>query len=203
MSRESEAHRYTGMRPVAPVPLVNYWGLHNLPPGYCRQCGQPSSCYCCGCRECRKEAKELLVTPQQGSVIVKHDAFIGALRGEENFQGPAATAGDVQQRQQQQEQQQQQSPPQQPVGSGQAFIGGGCCVSLSVEYTPSSPTVQATVTIIVQDSEGTSLGWERKEQPGAGYRVKEGVITTNPGATLTVHVSDATARVRWCEIFSC
>jgi hypothetical protein len=185
MTREPEAYRYTGMRPMAPMPLANYWGMHNLPPGHCRQCGQPSSCCCCGCRECRKEAKELLVTPgatgqQEASARSAVGAFIRALLSDVDATAPGGQ-----------------------LGTGQAFIGGGCCVSVSVEYTPSSPTVQATVAMTVQDSEGTALAWGRVEQPGAGYRVKEGVITTNPGATLKVGVSNATARVRWCEIFSC
>jgi len=36
-----------------------------------------------------------------------------------------------------------------------------------------------------------------------GYHVKESIITTYPGAWLTVDVTSAIARVRWCEIFSC
>jgi hypothetical protein len=43
----------------------------------------------------------------------------------------------------------------------------------------------------------------RTEQPGAGYRVRECVITTNPGARLLAAALNAAARVRWCEIFSC
>jgi hypothetical protein len=89
------------------------------------------------------------------------------------------------------------------VGIAEGYVGGGCCVSLSVEYTPSSPTVQATVGLIVQDGQGTMLSWVRTEQPGAGYRVRECVITTNPGSRLLAAALNATARVRWCEIFSC
>jgi hypothetical protein len=89
------------------------------------------------------------------------------------------------------------------IGMAEGYVGGGCCVSLSVEYTPSSPTVQAMVGLIVQDGEGTMLSWARTEQPGAGYRVREAVITTNPGARLLAAALNATARVRWCEIFSC
>ena len=37
----------------------------------------------------------------------------------------------------------------------------------------------------------------------AGYRVRECVITTNPGSRLLAAALNATARVRWCEIFSC
>jgi hypothetical protein len=145
-------HRYTGTAPVGP-----WRGM--APPGHCRQCGQRSASCCCGCRECRKEAKELLVTAQ----ITKERS----------------------------------------AGSGTAFIGGGCCVTLAVEYAPSVATTAIGVAVIVKDSEGTSLTWERTEPVGTSYRVHECIITTKPGATLTVDVLNGTARVRWCEVFSC
>jgi hypothetical protein len=84
-----------------------------------------------------------------------------------------------------------------------AFIGGGCCVHLSVEYAPVVPTAQSLIMIIVTDSEGTLLAWAKTEQPGGHYQVKENVVTTKPGATVIVAVFNATARVRWCEVFSC
>ena len=88
-------------------------------------------------------------------------------------------------------------------GIGTAFIGGGCCVHLSVEFAPITPTAEATVIILVKDTEGTGMAWEKQEKAGTHYQVKECVITTKPGATLTVAVLNMTARVRWCEIFSC
>jgi len=33
--------------------------------GFCAGCGHPRSSCCCGCRECRKESRELLVEPTQ------------------------------------------------------------------------------------------------------------------------------------------
>jgi hypothetical protein len=96
-----------------------------------------------------------------------------------------------------------------PTGTGQAIIGGGCCVQLSVEYMPAqavitvdSPTDQkCAATVVVVDSEGCSLTWHKVFQEG--YHVKESIITTYPGARLAVAVNNAIARVRWCEIFSC
>jgi hypothetical protein len=95
------------------------------------------------------------------------------------------------------------------TGTGQAIIGGGCCVQLSVEYMPAqavitvdSPTDQkCAVTVMVVDSEGCSLTWHKVFQEG--YHVKESIITTYPGARLAVAVNNAIARVRWCEVFSC
>jgi hypothetical protein len=36
-----------------------------------------------------------------------------------------------------------------------------------------------------------------------GYHVKDGIITTYPGAILNLKVLNAIARVRWCETFIC
>jgi len=157
----------------------------STPPGHCRQCGQPSGS--CGCKQCRREAKELVVTAQQG-------------RRDENQEDiPATPIGMIARAMMESAGQINQGQ----LGTGSTFIGGGCCVSISVEYMPSLPTVQSTVIILVQDSDGTTLAWMRTEQPGSGYQVKECVMTTNPGARMLVLVLNATARVRWCEIFSC
>jgi hypothetical protein len=95
------------------------------------------------------------------------------------------------------------------TGTGQAIIGGGCCVQLSVEYMPAQPVItvdsptdqKCAVTVVVVDSEGCSLTWHKVFQEG--YHVKESIITTYPGARLGVQVNNAIARVRWCEVFSC
>ena len=52
-------HRYTGTAPL--MPFGPWRGMTQ--PGHCRRCGQPSASCCCGCHECRKEAKELTVAP--------------------------------------------------------------------------------------------------------------------------------------------
>jgi hypothetical protein len=96
------------------------------------------------------------------------------------------------------------APPTNQVGQGDAIIGGGCCVSLSVEYMPANVSLNnqvCTVTVQVVDSEGATLVW--KKQFSEGYHVKECIITTYPGAKLQVAVANAIARVRWCEVFSC
>jgi hypothetical protein len=88
------------------------------------------------------------------------------------------------------------------LGLGSAFIGGGCCVHLSVEYTPSGAS-DGLVAVLVEDSEDTTMAWVKRTQAGLGYQIKEGIVTTKPGAHLVVLVASATARVRWCEVFSC
>ncbi len=96
------------------------------------------------------------------------------------------------------------------INIGKAVIGGGCCVHLSIEYMPipgaggpasGKPDQMSVVYAEVLDSESTLLGWAKVVD--SGYHIKECIITTNPGAILTVGAVNAIARVRWCEVFSC
>jgi len=153
----------------------------------------------CGChggppmRMCRRDSKELLVedsgTGNTGNTGTTGAA--GAAPAPSPTTGIANTPGDT------------------VVGrqgtSGRAIIGGGCCVSLSVEYRPSTVSIAnpplAFVEVTVTDSAGTVLAWVKEFKEG--YHVQECIITTNPGAILRVFVSNAIARVRWCEVFSC
>ena len=93
-----------------------------------------------------------------------------------------------------------------PYGMQTTVIGGGCCVHLSMEYMPVLPAAIATnvalVGALVMDSQGTILGWG-KLFTDEGHQVKECIISTNPGAYLTVIAANAIARARWCEIISC
>jgi hypothetical protein len=150
----------------------------------------------CGChhwgppmRMCRRDSKELLV---EDTGSTRQTGNTGAAGSAANtVEGAVNVAGD------------------QAILSGgtsaRAVIGGGCCVSLSVEYMPSNPslttTAVAAVDVVVRDSAGAVLAWGREFKEG--YHVQECIITTKPGAILNVRVSNAIARVRWCEIFSC
>jgi hypothetical protein len=157
-------------------------------------------------RECRREAKELLVEPEaranppakqvdvktQDKVVSDTPTKnIGAeVIGFDQSDGSLVIDGET------------------ATGSRKAIIGGGCCVQLSVEYMPAKPVLNAdssspkcAVTVEVVDNEDCYLGWRKVFQEG--YHVKESIITTYPGARLAVAVNNAIARVRWCEIFSC
>lgn len=191
-------------------------------PGFCASCCHPRSKCCCGCHECRKEAKELLVLPdlKAGDVTNKRAdvQFDRKLRTAEAFF--AAGMPDVLQPTQKSAGNAQSAAKAEAIrspfigveavtareltlGLGTAFIGGGCCVHLSIEYTPSSPTVTSAVVVLATGADDTLLAWGKVEQPGTGYQVKECIVTTKPGADLAVVVLDMTARVRWCEVFSC
>jgi hypothetical protein len=87
--------------------------------------------------------------------------------------------------------------------SDTAFVGGGCCAHISLEFAPITATAQSTVAVIVKDTEGTAMLWEKVSPAGSHYQVKENVVTTKPGATLQLLAVNATVRARWCEVFSC
>jgi hypothetical protein len=189
------------------MPIYTGAGLAYPPPahggqGFCHSCCHPAGKCCCH-RECRKEARELLVQPTLSRGDLDKDpnlagtfARAAVFRGFEAGKFQEAVPGG-----------QLNAPLQQAaapnVGVARAFIGGACCVYLSIEYVPQTPTATSLVLVLVDDNEGTVLVWGRNEQPGAGYCIKECIITTKPGADLAVVVVNMTARVRWCEIFSC
>jgi len=208
--------RYSGPMPMPYMAGAMYPGTQPHPgqmgSGFCHSCCHPRSKCVCGCRECLREAKELLVksditrgdlpkTPGFAAVsrmaqvapmvmnlapTMEHESYQAASAADRQLSpGLAAAAGAVQ------------------LGLGTAFIGGGCCVYLSAEYTPTTPTAPMLVAVLVQDSEGTLLAWVRTEKAGVGYQIKECIVTTKPGATLVVLAVNATARIRWCEVFSC
>ena len=197
MLKPFEAARYTGTGawPMVPGPPM----MAAAVPGHCRRCGEPSGMCRCGCRECRREAKELLVMPSAPGTLQPGTGETGAVTRQLD---PLATAM-LQRIQTKTAATNAQSLEAATSGMATAFIGGGCCVSLSVEYAASATTQPFIVVLEVVDSEGTAMLWGREENAGTPYRVKECVIATKPGANLSVVTLNATARVRWCEIFSC
>lgn len=173
--------------------------------GFCYSCCHPMSQCMCGCRECRKEAKELLVAARERGKEANAQRIatllhtVGGPAEEEEAkadveaEGPVAKAAVV-------SDDMLGAIRQLKVGTGAAFIGGGCCVHLSVEYTLQGKG--SGVIVLVTDSDGTVLAWGKLGR-APGYYIKEDIISTNPGARLQVLVVDAIARVRWCEVFSC
>jgi hypothetical protein len=201
--------------------------------GFCPTCYQPTALCVCNIRECRKESKELLVTPQvaKRTAAFTISADIGA---EEADVFPSAfselmrfmrtseptefarTSGPTEETADSAGNRDTNSVPISGLitsathglsapsrtmgGMGVAFIGGGCCVYLAIEYM--STSANSMVLVLVLDSEGTTLGW-MKNAVKPGYYIKEGIISTKPGAILGVLVRNIIARVRWCEVFSC
>jgi hypothetical protein len=162
-----------------------------MPFGPCAPCPCPP-------RECHKEFKELLVVAEvsdTGRVLIETQAQSQIL---------AQASSDRQINIQTNEpiQAADTSSEKTASGTGTAVIGGGCCVHLAVEYMPVPATTAATreVVVRVMDSENAMLTWTKKFTEG--YHVKENIITTYPGATLSLRVVNAIARVRWSETYS-
>lgn len=188
---------YTGSPAHAFAPAMHPLRHEHAPlalHGFCPSCCHPKAKCGCGCRQCRKEPKELLVKPTVTRDQATGDKKLQEVAARAAFMGRRAPTLDVAEAAAEQ---------QVTLGAGSAFIGGGCCVHLSIEYAPSTPTANSVVLVLVDDSEGTILAWAKSEKPGAGYQIKECIVTTKPGADLNVLVVNMTARVRWCEIFSC
>jgi hypothetical protein len=190
---------YTGYPAPGPLGLAGHHPGGAMQ-GFCSGCGHPHASCCCGCRECRKEAKELLVEATSTRAKLADDTSMASAVAQMSvltaFADPSAESSSGTQI---------LAPVQLregAMGLGTAFIGGGCCVHLSVEYTPTG-TADGTVGLVVKDSNDTMLMWIKQAAAGLGYQIKEGVVTTKPGATLAVLAVGATIRVRWCEVFSC
>ncbi len=218
--------RYTGQS-------HGHWGDHGHHPhhhhgqgGFCQSCCHPVSQCCCHVRDCRKEAKELLVEPTLTANDLKQNARFATefsnMAAVTKLAAVSAASTGVEGKSGAEEAKSAEAFSElsfnsvrdveaiavnarlgNRFGLDKAFIGGGCCVHLSIEYAPSVATAASLVGVLVTDSEGTTLLWAKRVEPGTGYQICEGILATKPGANLAVVVVNMTARVRWCEVFSC
>ena len=187
--------------------------MHDHNPHYhsfCSHCCHPAGACCCCVPECRREPKELVIVPKTGAVdqatLEVHQMAMSMLSmPPEPTQDTSAETGASEINLLRMKKMDAQTLSTLNLGTGTAFIGGGCCVHLSVEYMPESATASADgiVLVAVTDSEGTVLAWGKQVNAHSSYEIKENIITTNPGAKLLVYAVNLIVRVRWCEIFSC
>ncbi len=193
--------------------------------GFCHSCCHPASQCCCHTRECRKESKELLVESTLSANDLKENPQLAAdfrvMDAVAKVVATTAAESGVEAKTSADEAKSAEafseinlssvrveaiaigSRATNRFGLGRAFIGGGCCVHLSIEYVPVAATAVSLVGVLVTDSEGTALVWGKRVEQGSGYQICEGILTTKPGANLAVVVVNMTARIRWCEVFSC
>ncbi len=195
------------MEPQMSAPNIVYPARPPQYHGFCWNCCHPAASCCCG-RQCRKEAKELVVT--QGSKAEAGAAWTSNRMmnlGHYSVEADAAREAAVAAAREASDttESARMWNARRLAGTGEAFIGGCCCVHLSVEYMPVSTGEgdESRVTVIVEDSEKTGMAWQQRTGPGSVYQVRENIITTKPGAHLVVEVDGMVARVRWCEVFSC
>lgn len=223
-------HRGHGVAPRYTGHPYGHWDPHAHHPhphhghgGFCHSCCHPVSQCCCHMRECRKEAKELLVESTLTANDLKENARLAAdfrvmdsvakvvaasasgAGGEAKTNADEAKSAEAFSMFNLNSIRAAAIDPQLPIkfGLDRAFIGGGCCVHLSIEYVPIATTAVSLVGVFVTDSEGTALVWGKLAEQGSGYRICEGILTTKPGAHLVAVVLNMTARIRWCEVFSC
>jgi len=81
------------------------------------------------------------------------------------------------------------------------MVGGRGESRLAVEYSVASGAASPSVTVTVV-SGGTTTNWS-DATPSAGYHLYDGLGPVAAGATVTLTVANATARVRWCERVCC
>ena len=81
------------------------------------------------------------------------------------------------------------------------FVGGTCDAKLTLEYMPATGATAPSVRVTIAGSDGTST-WEETAIPDE-YNVKNDFSTVAPGAKITLEVTEAIARLRWCEVVEC
>jgi hypothetical protein len=82
-----------------------------------------------------------------------------------------------------------------------ALVGGLSPARLTVEYLVESGAVSPSVTVTIV-ADGQTMNWS-DSNIAVGYHVADQLPTAKPGAKVTLQVSAATARLRWCEIVCC
>ena len=83
----------------------------------------------------------------------------------------------------------------------EVLIGGRGDVHLSLEYLADTGASAPAVDIMIEFA-GTTSTWSESPIP-TGYQVKSGFVTVQPGSKETLSVTEATAKLRWCETICC
>lgn len=85
--------------------------------------------------------------------------------------------------------------------SKSALIGGRGESRLTVEYYVASGASSPSVTLTIV-ADGQTTTWN-DTNIAAGYHVHEELTAVHAGAMVTLAVTNATARLRWCERVCC
>ncbi len=83
----------------------------------------------------------------------------------------------------------------------EVLIGGKCDVHLSLEYLADTGAAAPSVDVKIT-SDGTTSTWSESPIP-SGYQVKSDFMTVKPGAKVALAVTEAIAKLRWCETICC
>lgn len=85
--------------------------------------------------------------------------------------------------------------------SKEGLVGGARPVFLSLEYLVDAGAVSPAVKVTTVAA-GSSATWS-DNTPAEGYTVRQAVLSAAPGTKVTLAVSNAIARLRWCELVCC
>lgn len=83
---------------------------------------------------------------------------------------------------------------------GNAWVGGGADAYLTLEYAAAEEATNPR--IAVTTTPGGTAVWEEAGFD-ATYHVKSDLPAVSPGTQVRVTVSQARARLRWCELLKC
>src|SRR5512140_682856 len=78
------------------------------------------------------------------------------------------------------------------------FIGGIAPCRLTLEYLPRGATTPHAIEVAITDS-GTTTTWSDPDIT-SDYNVKSDFWPVRPGDQISIKVTNAVARLRWCEI---
>jgi hypothetical protein len=81
------------------------------------------------------------------------------------------------------------------------LVGGHADAHLTLEYLVEDGAAAPAVEVSLK-SNGTTTTWSATDVD-PGYHVEEGFLPAPPGTRVTVTVTDASARLRWCERICC
>ena len=84
----------------------------------------------------------------------------------------------------------------------EALIGGLNEVQPTLEYMAEDGATSAMVKVTITGADGSSSSWE-ETSIAPGYHVKNDFNKIAPGSKIAVEVSEAVARLRWCEFTEC
>lgn len=81
------------------------------------------------------------------------------------------------------------------------LVGGRADARLTLEYLVDPGAAAAKIEVTLE-SEGTTSTWSATSLD-EGYHSEEGLLSAPAGTKVTVAVTEASARVRWCERICC
>lgn len=89
-----------------------------------------------------------------------------------------------------------------PAGSPkQGFVGGHSDTHLTLEYLVDAGAASPSVEVKLQ-SGGTTQTWTATDL-AEGYHVEDAFLAADAGSKVSISVTDAVARLRWCERICC